>query len=84
MTYLRWPTRFLVSWLTKDLLRLTEVKYINNRDLNFHAAFNKTLTASEASGASKARQVSQPVRAKLAGAGGAVQADRTVLKQFKV
>ena len=33
-------------------------------DLTFHLAFNKTLRASKAIGASKAGQVSQPVRAK--------------------
>ena len=52
-----------------------------NRDLSFHVAFNNILRVSEASGASKTRHVSQPVRGKRAGAGGPVQADRTVSKQ---
>ena len=48
------------------------------KDLTFRVAFNKTVRASKASGASEAGEVSQPVRAKRAGAGGPVQADRTV------
>ena len=42
---------------------------------------NKTLSMSKSKGASEAGQVSQPVQAKQAGAGGPVQADRTVKKQ---
>ena len=48
------------------------------KDLTFLVAFNKTVVASEASGASEAGQVNQPVQEKQAGDGGPVQAKPTV------
>ena len=65
----------LVRWPTK----VNYVKKVNKvKDFTFHVAFNKTLRASEASEASKAWQVCQPVRVKQAGAEGPVQANHIV------
>ena len=66
MIDLKWLTRYLVR-------RPTKVS-----TLTLCVASNKTLRTSEASGASEAWQMSQLVRANQAGAGGPVQADRTV------
>ena len=68
-TLLRWPT---------SLQNLT----LALKDLTFLVAFNKNTRVSKASGASEAWQVSQPVLAKWAIAGGFVQADLTAYKQF--
>ena len=69
--YLRWPTKVRLSTLTLGIF------YIFHR-LWWTRACNEIVRVSKVSGASKAGEVSQPVRAKLAGAGGPVQADRTV------
>ena len=50
--------------------------------LKIFVVFNKTLRASEANGACMADQVSKPGQAQLAGAGGPVQADHAIQKQF--
>ena len=49
-----------------------------SQNLAFHVAFHKTMRASRGRRPSQARQVSQPVQEKQAGAGGPVQADRIV------
>ena len=52
-------------------LPMKKAKKVNKvKDLTFRVAFYKTTRASEASGASEAGQVNQPVRVKQAMAGG--------------
>ena len=58
--------------------RASEFEFRGPRFNSRRVACDKTVRASEARGASEAGEVSQPVRAKQAGAGGPVQADRTV------
>ena len=72
--------------ITDSTLKMTDLLMTPNhtslQQLIFLEVFNKTLTASDVSRDSEARQVSQPVRAWRAQSRGPVQTNHTVLNQF--
>ena len=69
--------------MTNHRLSMTNLlTTLNHSSLTFHVVFNKTLRESEATGASKPVQVSQPMQTKQVGAGGPVQAKSAYLKQY--